>query len=411
MQVRKKWQDSEDHSQDFVTVYLTVTDPDGTLRRIREVILSSENNWTHTWDNLPKTYADGTEVVYGVQEAMVPGYVGKVEKIDGSIDSGGSTSGGATAVDSFENGETYLLSTKYGYLTASNNQLSMESNQETAQNSKAALWVATVNSDSTVTLTNQAGQTLYYDNYTFKAGSSPGTYKNLHFADNLLYCRINYGSWSMTQYPVDGDSVVNNLIYNHVLYTTNNSAQALAITPQKLGGSEPPTGPEPSEDGQFYQITNIPAGNAVTALTVHKQWDLAGQGSSKLYEALTVQMHLLANGEAVGMIAELNLRNGWKYTFQNLPIYDSYGQPIVYSVQEEWFADEWRPHYGDILSSGGSNPTYSVTVTNTYHPGGPMLPSTGTAARLMYILCGGSIMLLSLVFGFGARRKRERRMK
>ena len=411
VQVRKKWQDSVNHSGDYITVYLTVKDPDGTLRRIREVVLSKENNWTYTWDNLPKTYADGTEVVYGVQEAMVPGYVGKVEKVDGPFNEGGGTPGGVTTVGAFENGGIYLLSTKYGYLSATGNQLALESSQETAQSSNGALWVATVNGDGTVTLTNQAGQTLYYDNYTFKAGASPGAYKNLRFADNLLYCYIDHGGWSETQYPVDGDSVVNNLIYNHVLYTTNNSAQALTITPQKLGGNEPEPEPEPSEDGQFYQITNIPAGEAITSVTVYKQWDLAGHGSPDLYETLTVRMQLLANGEATGATAELNLRNGWKHTFADLPIYDSYGQPITYSVEEEWFADAWKPYYGDLVSSGGSKPTYSVTVTNTYYPGGPILPSTGTAARLMYILCGSTIMLLSLVLGIVARRKQERRMK
>ena len=53
--------------------------------------------------------------------------------------------------------------------------------------------------------------------------------------------------------------------------------------------------------------------------------------------------------------------------------------------------------------------TYHVTFTNTYHTGGPELPSTGSAARLLYVLCGSGIMLGTLVYGIGSRRKRERR--
>lgn len=71
----KKWNDNEDHTYDEVTVYLTVTDPDGTVRRIREVVLSEENNWKYTWTNLPKYAEDGeTLIQYDVEEGYVPGY-------------------------------------------------------------------------------------------------------------------------------------------------------------------------------------------------------------------------------------------------------------------------------------------------------------------------------------------------
>ena len=82
-------------------------------------------------------------------------------------------------------------------------------------------------------------------------------------------------------------------------------------------------------------------------------------------------------------------------------------------MEEIWHNDDWLPSYGPVTSSGSSTPTYSTTITNRYRwgMGGPELPSTGTAARLMYLLCGSSIMLASLAYGIGSRRKRERRMK
>ncbi len=400
--VSKVWNDSKNHSGDSVTVYLTVTESDGTVRRIREITLSQLIDWTYTWENLPKYDQEGNEIIYGVQEATVPGYVGEVE----AVTSSGGSSGGTSAAAAFENGQAYLLSTRFGYLTTDSSGIAFENSQQTAQSSNGAQWVATVNSDGTVTLVNQDGKTLYYDNYTFRASSSPGSNKNLHFSQNLLYCFLDYGGWSEKQYPVDNDNVVSNTVYNHVLYTTNEPDQALQITPMKLGGSTPP-----AEGSGSFRITNTPAGDAVTSLTVQKVWVTDGYGDGSLYEHLTAQMKLLANGADAGLSASLSLKNGWSYTFRDLPLYDSSGNPIRYTVEEVPLSEEWQVHYGEIISSGESRPTYSTTVTNTYHVGGPLLPSTGTAARLLYILCGGSILLTSLVCGILSRRKRERRMK
>ena len=93
------------------------------------------------------------------------------------------------------------------------------------------------------------------------------------------------------------------------------------------------------------------------------------------------------------------------------PVLDSDGNVIAYTVEEVWSKDRWTTFYGEITASGSSPPTYSTVITNTYYAGGPELPSTGTAARLLHILCGGGIMLSSLVYGIVLRRKRERRMK
>ena len=406
--VSKVWNDNKNHSNDSITVYLTITEPDGTVRRIREVTLSQRINWIYTWENLPKYDVDGNEIIYGVQEATVPGYVSKVEAVGASDSAGGS--GSAAAANGFEHGQTYLLSTRHGYLGAGTTKMLLESNQQTAQTSDATQWVAAVNSDGTVTLTSKTGQTLYYENPGFRASSSPGANKNFRFSNNRLYWYKDHGDWQETLYPVDNDSVASNIIYNNMLYTTGDSNQALLITPQKLGGSAPAPS-EPVAGTGNYRITNTPAGNAVTSLTVRKVWDTGGRDDPSLYETLTVRMNLLSNGKESGLSGELSLKNGWTYTFSGLPMFDSNGNPVQYSVSEIPISDNWWVQYGQIISSGGSAPTYSTTVTNAYYTGGPELPSTGTAARMLYILCGGSIMLTSLVYGIVSRRKRERRMK
>lgn len=80
--VEKKWADNADHTYDKVTVYLTITDDDGTVRRLREIQLSEENDWKYTWDNLPKYAEDGvTPIQYGIEEGYFPGYSGTVKLV------------------------------------------------------------------------------------------------------------------------------------------------------------------------------------------------------------------------------------------------------------------------------------------------------------------------------------------
>jgi len=107
----------------------------------------------------------------------------------------------------------------------------------------------------------------------------------------------------------------------------------------------------------------------------------------------------------------LELRNGWEGSLLGLPYTDAGGNVIRYTVDEVWKQAKWSTSYGEVTASGSSPPVYTASITNTYHPGGPELPATGSTARTGYVLCGLSIMLGSLVYGFRARRKRERRQE
>ena len=91
--------------------------------------------------------------------------------------------------------------------------------------------------------------------------------------------------------------------------------------------------------------------------------------------------------------------------------YHLMGEPLIHPQLPDFIKMAGERGYKSIITTNGSPPTYSTSVTNNYllGIGGPQLPSTGTSARLMYVLCGGSIMLASLVYGIRLRRKRERR--
>ena len=409
VQVIKKWEDAKNHSNDYITAYLTVTDPDGTVRRIREITLSDENNWMYIWTNLPKyDYEALTEVKYGVEESYESGYYSTVRRI---TEIQITQTQWAEAL-SFQNGETYILRTANGYLSTMDNSSDTGFkwvDEETAKSSPNALWTTTVNGGK-VKFTNGVGQTITF----YYGGGSPTDF----------YARIDSpGSNDRQEFSVSNRAGGLQIFYqqgrnNYYLansmnnaqkfnYSTNANSSLVLIPMKKITTSTT------MEVGDWaYQITNTPlAANNETSLSVNKNWVIQEGYDTKMYQEFAVTVRLFANGVNTGRSITLNLKNNWQGVFQGLPYKDEAGNVIQYTVDEVWEKAKWSTSYGDVQVMNGSPPTYSVVITNTYHPGGPELPSTGSPARLMYVLYGTGIMLASLVYGIWSRRKRERRMK
>lgn len=409
VQVLKKWEDNKNHSNDYIIAYLTVTDPDGTVRRIREITLSDENNWMYIWTNLPKyDYEALTEVKYGVAESYESGYYSTVRRI---TEIQINQTQWAEAL-SFQNGETYILKTANGYLSTLDNGSDTGYkwvNEETAKALPNALWTTTV-SGGKVKFTNGVGQTITF----YYGGGSPTDF----------YARVDSpGSNDRQEFSVSSRASGLQIFYqqgrnNYYLANSMNNAQkfnystnanrSLVLIPMK----KITTATEVEVGDWAYQITNTPlAANNETLLSVNKNWEIPEGYDMKMYQEYSVTVRLFANGVNTGRSITLNLKNNWQGAFQGLPYKDDNGNVIQYTVDEVWEKTKWTTSYGEIIATNGSPPTYSVVITNTYHPGGPELPSTGSPARLIYILCGTCIMMGSLVYGIGSRRKRERRMK
>lgn len=416
VQVIKKWEDTKDHSGDYIQAYLTVTDPDGTVRRIREITLSDENRWTYIWTNLPKQRYDSTEEVqYGVVESYESGYYSTVRRITEIEIPTTEWAEAATFVD----GETYVLKNNNisganclsttGSGTSSTDVKLKWVDEETARGSPLALWTVEVNNQGKVKFTNGAGQILTFNNgssnnnryfYTTKTANNN---QQLSVVDAGSGFRI-YGirsSWgSTTNYYMSSLNASNGRITS-----TNNQNSGMILVPM-----EEITQTDVEKVGDWaYQITNVPLKNEnETSMSVKKDWVLPTGISETAYQDAQVTVRLLANGADAGRTITLNLKNGWQGAFQGLPYKDESGNVIQYSVEELWERKGWTTTYSEVITSGGTPPTYSVVITNSYYAGGPILPSTGSAARLMYTLCGWGIILGALVYGIGSRRKRER---
>lgn len=402
--VEKKWDDTEDHSGDTVTVYLNITDPDGTVRKIREILLGEANGWKHTWINLPKYERDGvTEIQYSVSEAYLQGYSPTVEKLENG------TVTETTWVESytFRNGGVYVLQTSSGCLSAESetgNTLCFV-DAETAKESPLALWTATV-SGSYVRLTNQNGQTLNL-NYSslssrryFNAISSTSSYQNLTPVQTSTGVRLYYRYSSRYNYYICG--------LNSSGYASASTSSSSALTFNPLEKTVTTTTYE--YDGYAYSVTNVPL-EEETSLKVTKKWDHP-TGNQSLYEKEQITVKLLANGVDTGRTVTLTLKNGWTDTFMGLPYVDDGGNIIEYTVEESWETQDWIAIYGEVVTVDADTPTYETTVTNVYRWGsGVELPETGGTGNLIYILCGTALAAGPLVYGFRQRRKNGRRSK
>ena len=407
--VEKKWDDKKDHTLDTVTVYLNITDPDGTVRRIREIQLSEENDWKYTWTNLPEFVLDpatnkesDVPIRYSVSEAYFPGYSPQIQQLQ----NGTITEGTWQESASFQNGETYMLKTEFGYLSSQSASIDTLHfvDEATAKNSPLALWTATV-SNGLVRLTNQAGQSLNFnrDRWCFNATgngsknnltpSSKGTglilasstYQNEWYTEVVYLCGLDGNGY--LRGDGSGDSA---LVFHPMVKRASSTTVVL--------------------DGYGYSITNKPL-TTETSVQVTKRWDHP-LGDSSLYEKAQVTIRLYANGVDTGRTETVSLKSNWTAVFSGLPYLDENGEPISYTVVETWETMDWIPLYGQVTTVGGRTPTYAVTVTNTYRWVGDFeLPETGGTGITLYILFGLVLTLAPIVYGFSLRRRNERRSK
>ena len=406
--VEKRWNDSEDHTYDAVTVYLNVTDADGTVRRLREITLSEENDWEYTWTNLPKYTLDpetmtesDTLVQYSVSEAYIPGYMNQIQVLE----SGTFTEVTWPESARFTNGETYILKTSKGYISAvaEGKDTLQFVDEATAKNSPLALWTATVSS-SLVKLTNQAGQSLTYyasgaTRYFYVATNSNAN-QNLTATEQGTGFRLGYKSGTRTYYV---STTLNNKGYLEA-NTQSNSALTVNLIKKTV------TSTTLEFDGYGYAITNTPL-SMETSFKVTKRWDYPA-GDASFYEKEQVTIRLLANGVDTGRTETVSLKSNWTAVFNGLPYLDDNDEPIVYTVVESWDTSDWIPVYGSITTINGSIPTYEATVTNVYRwTGSYELPATGGIGTPIYILCGLALMIGPLVYGFSLRRRYGRRMQ
>lgn len=300
VRVEKTWAEGSDNLPQSITVYLTADGvPVG-----RRAILNEGNGWSYTWTGLDKYRAEGIdqEIVYEVQEVLVPGFIttqGETKKVIDYVD--------WIRVDQMSDSKTYIL---------------VHNGQALTYTSRGFGWIDPVEAELDESLSAQWNVTTDHDGF--------------HLRNGLGYT-LTYGANGF--YGTDSDAV--NL--NQVFYYLNSR---LVVHDHDTYYQFGTNGSVVAEDGlafTLYQkevmtgfltnIINVPVEEEdQTYVEVNKIWS---DGNEK-HTAGAVIVRLYADGKDTGRYITLNSSNNWAGGFYQLPYYSDDGTNVViYTVKED----------------------------------------------------------------------------
>ncbi|MCD7894568.1 MAG: Cna B-type domain-containing protein, partial [Erysipelotrichaceae bacterium] len=308
--VEKVWNDNgQNHDNDEITVNLM----NGTTV-VDTATLSSENSWTYTFTNLDKYDSDGNAIDYTIDEVDVEGY--------NSVITGNATDGYAIT-------NTEATSVSIEKVWNDNNDA-----YETRLES--------------ITVVLYANGTSVVDTVTFTGTDSTWTYT---FTD-------------LDKYDSNG---------NPISYTVREvivNADGTKTVASSISGNNNSTYIVSNEDSDGKTIiTNTLTGT--TELTVTKVWDI--DSDDEFINELSIPVTL--TGTAVDYTETYSYTltetdedsyENWVYTFENLPLYTSDGNPITYTIAEDDVdaTSLLVEHDGHTFYVSYDQDEY--TITNTY---------------------------------------------
>ena len=391
---------------------------DGVLKASKEV--SAADNWSYSFDNLPK-FAAGQAVVYTITEDAVAEYSTQVE--------------GYNLTNSHTPGQTSLTVTKQWQdqgdqdglrpsqiqvqlyadgvasgspvtLTAANNWVYTWSGLAEKANGKTIEYsVKEVDQPSGYTSTTSQvspGNVLIVNQHTPATTEVKGQ-KTWDDANNQDGKRPE----SVTvQLYADGQVVASQVVTaaNNWTYSFSNLPQfakgkAISYSVQELvDAGLDKAGYRPSYDG--YNIANHYKPE-VTSFEVRKVWN--DQNDQDKLRPSQIQVQLYADGKAFGEPVTLKADNDWRHVFADLAKYQE-GKEVVYTVEEVAVPSG----YSVTSSQTGVN---QVTLTNTHQPKRPEdpgkkdLPKTGSAETFSLALAGLMAMTgLGILWGTKRRQ-------
>lgn len=304
--------------------------------------LSTDNDWTYTWEELLKYSQPDEEIEYTVKEVLVPGYYSSIVKDD----SGGGT---ATTVDvaaAFEEGGIYVLTYDGGVngLADAGGTLDWVRELDLSKPEsvpESALWTASdVSSDgvSAYLRNNATGNYLAY-NGTYIILGAEASAKTYFLYDHLYLLKGDYNQYLI--YLNDGSG-----------YTTNVWDDALNVSMYKY------TQVQNASADISFQITNTKT-TVLTSVSVSKEW--AGRSDEKYPES--IQVNLLQNGQIYGDAVTLNEENGWYYRWEDLPL-ELGTNRFTYSI-EEIAVKDYTP---TVETSADEDGTILFKLCNTWSP-------------------------------------------
>lgn len=381
--VSKVWEDS--NNQDGLrpsAITIILTGDDGS-RRVKSV--SAAENWTTTFENLPKNQNHGQSIQYTVSEAFVSGYTDKVTQNGDNY----------TITNTHTPATTELFVTKTWKDNENNDGMRPDEITVIAHGSDGSSYTKKLNVDNqwSVMFSNLPkyadGKTI---DYTLTEEAVPG-YASSITRNGKSFVLINTHvdetknititkAWN-DENNQDGlrpktiTAVVNGSDGSArfvQLFEGQNWATSLNNLPKYKNGTEiqytvkentiPGYETEIKQTGDSYAITNTHTPAVVTVSAV-KIWD--DENNQDGIRPSLIQVTLTGSDGSVRNAA-ITKNDGWTYQFKNLPKYNN-GTKIDYTLQEA----NSNPYTYEIVKGSDE---YSFTITNNYVPAVVNVPVT-----------------------------------
>ena len=381
--VSKVWEDN--NNQDGLrpsAITIILTGDDGS-RRVKSV--SAAENWTTTFENLPKNQNHGQSIQYTVSEAFVSGYTDKVTQNGDNY----------TITNTHTPATTELFVTKTWKDNENNDGMRPDEITVTAHGSDGSSYTKKLNVDNqwSVMFSNLPkyadGKTI---DYTLTEEAVPG-YASSITRNGKSFVLINTHvdetknititkAWN-DENNQDGlrpktiTAVVNGSDGSArfvQLFEGQNWTTSLNNLPKYKNGTEiqytvkentiPGYETEIKQTGDSYAITNTHTPAVVTVSAV-KIWD--DENNQDGIRPSLIQVTLTGSDGSVRNAA-ITKNDGWTYQFKDLPQYKN-GVKIDYTLQEA----NSNPYTYEIVKGTDG---YSFTITNNYVPAVVNVPVT-----------------------------------
>lgn len=381
--VSKVWEDSNNQDglrPSAITVILTGDDGSRYLKSV-----SAAENWTTTFENLPKNQNHGQSIQYTVSEAFVSGYTDEVTQNGNNY----------TITNTHIPATTELFVTKTWKDNGNNDGMRPDEITVTAHGSDGRSYAKKLNADNqwSVMFSNLPkyanGKTI---DYTLTEEAVPGytssitrngksfTLINTHVDEtkNITITKAwNDENNQDGLRPKSITAVVNGSdgsarfvqLFESQNWTTslnnlpkykNSTEVQYTVKENAISGYET----EIKQTGDSYTITNTHA-PAVVTVSVVKIWD--DENNQDGIRPSLIQVTLTGSDGSTHNAA-ITKNEGWTYQFKDLPQYKN-GVKIDYTLQE---ADSNPYTYEIVKGSDG----YSFTITNNYVPAAVNVPVT-----------------------------------
>ncbi|NLY09442.1 MAG: Cna B-type domain-containing protein [Tissierellia bacterium] len=364
--VEKKWIGPK---ADSVTVKLLA---DGV--ELKLVNLSDGNEWKHTFKDIPKYKADGTEIIYTIEEVSIEGYTSAITtddtngvlitntsnaKVDIPVEKkwigpkaesvviklvvGTDVKGEVTLNEANSWKHTFTDLPKYDSTTGAEIEYKIE---EVSLDGYAISITGSIKDGFTVTNTKSDKLSIPVKKEWVGTLKDSVTIKLLadgEEVNSIVLKESNEWKHTFTDLPMYDSTTGDKIVYSIKEVVIDGYTSIITGSIQ-----------------HGFTVKNI--SEEKINVPVKKVWI----GS----ELRSVTVNLFANGEKVDSVVLSKSENSWKHEFKDLRKYDNTGKEIVYTVKEDPVAG-----YSSTISGSVEN---GFTITNKKdEPGIPVTPGTG----------------------------------